>query len=327
MKLITVEEHYGVPFALPRKPGSKPELPVMPGTLPGAPILDDLGSMLDLGEGRLKAMDEAGVTMQVLSLPAFIENVESNATEICRNINNHLADAISKHPDRFAGFATLPLAEPEACADELERAVTELGFVGSAVPGRVDGRFLSDSCFEPFLAKSEELGAPIYLHPGLIPQNVIDLCYTQNLEPDVIATVSKYGFGWHIDAGIHMLNLVLTGVFDRHPNLQIILGHWGELLPYYFDRFDAAMPASFIGTAHDPSYYLRNNMYITSSGIYTPELLEYCKSMMGIDRILFSIDYPCCTEKGKEKILEHPKLSVEEREKISYKNAEALLKL
>ena len=134
-----------------------------------------------------------------------------------------------------------------------------------------------------------------------------------------------YGYGWHVDPGIHMLSMVLSGVFDRHPKLQMILGHWGELLPYFLDRFDASMPASFAGLEHNPSFYLRNNMYVTPSGIFTPELLEYCVKVLGVDRIMFSFDYPWVTPEGYEKILEHPILSKDDREKISYRNAEKLL--
>lgn len=326
MKLITVEEHY-TPSWLVKEPAPPEKAPVVPGTLVDAPLLEDMSRMFDLSEKRLKDMDADGVTMQVVSAAIGQLFPKENAAAQCRMLNTDIANKVKEHPDRFAAFATIPVNAPEACAEELEYAVKELGMVGSIIGGRIGSKFLSEECFDEFLAKSEELGVPIYLHPNEPPKEVTDICYREGLRPEVTASLARYGFGWHVDTGIHMLNMVLTGVFDRYPKLQMILGHWGEFLPYFFDRFDASMPAEFVGLKHNPSYYLRNNMYITPSGIFTPALLEYCISMVGVDRILFSIDYPCCASTGKEKILNHPMLCVEDKEKIFYKNAEKLLKL
>jgi len=326
MKLISLEEHYSA-AAVPgiRLPRSKEAF--FSETCPGAPFNSDRSSLGEIGEKRLAFMDANGVSMQVLSTTSGQALGKDTAVEYCRKINDYLAAKISAYPGRFAGFAAIPTAVPDACADELEYCVKELGFVGCLIGNRTEDRFLSDPVYDDFLAKAEELDVPVYLHPGVPPEGVIDECYRRNL-PDRVGTVlSMYGFGWHVDPGVHMLNMVLSGVFDRHPKLQMILGHWGELLPYYLDRFDAAMPAAFTGLDHDPGYYLRNNMYVTPSGIFTPELLEYCLKLLGADRIMFSIDYPWTSPDGMQKILNHPLLSSADKEKIAYGNAERLLHL
>ena len=325
MKVITVEEHFSplqVPGILLPKGGLPP---LEKGTNIGAAWLDDPDTGVDIGEKRLAHMDEDGVSVQIVSTP-FAQNFAPEvAVDYCRRINDYLAEKIAKHPDRLKGFAALPTAVPEACAGELERCVKELGFVGTLIGNRVNGGFLSERRYDSILAKAEELNVPIFLHPGVPPEPVVDACYRrEGISDTVLSSFERFGYGWHVDPGIHMLNLIITGAFDRHPNLQIILGHWGELLPYYIDRFDDTLSADFVGTKHDPSYYLKNNLYVTSSGIWTPECLEFCAKRIGVERILFSIDYPFANPKGGEKILYHPMLSEEERELIAHGNAERL---
>ncbi len=324
MKVITLEEHFA-PIAVPGLNIPKGDPPLERGTNVGAAWLDDPSTGVDIGEKRIAHMDEDGVTVQVISTP-FAQGFGADvAVDYCRKINDYLAEKIAAYPDRMKGFAALPTAVPEACADELERCVKELGFVGTLIGNRVNGGFLSEMQYDPILAKAEELNVPIFLHPGVPPKEIVDLCYSKGLPEKVVSSFKRFGYGWHVDPGIHFLNLILTGAFDRHPNLQIILGHWGELLPYYIDRFDDTLSAEFVGIKHDPSYYLKNNLYVTSSGIWTPECLEFCVKRLGVDRIVFSIDYPFANPKGKEKILEHPMLSMEEREMIAHGNAERLL--
>lgn len=301
--------------------------PLEKGTMLGAAWLSDPATATDVGELRIADMDRDGIAVQVISTP-FAQGLEADvAVGCCRKINNFLAERISVHPDRFIGLAALPTAVPEACADELERCINEHGFRGALIGNRVNGGFLSEPEFEPLLSKAEELDVPIYLHPGEPPKEITELCYSKGLSRNVVSSFKRFGYGWHVDPGIHMLNLILSGEFDRHPKLQIILGHWGELLPYFIDRFDAAMPAAFLGLQHEVSYYLQNNMYVTPSGIWTPECLEFCVKRLGVERIMFSIDYPFANPEGREKILEHPILSREERELIAHSNAERLLKI
>lgn len=326
MKVITLEEHFA-PMAVPGLNLPKGLPPLEQGTSLGAAWLADPSTAAEIGAKRIAHMDEDGVTVQVVSTP-FAQNLSADvAVDYCVKINNFLAEKIAEYPDRLVGFAALPTAVPEACAAELERCVKELGFRGTLIGNRVNGGFLTAPEFEPLLAKAEELDVPIYLHPGEPPQEVADTCYSAGFSPTVVSCLKRYGYGWHVDSGIHMLNMIVAGVFDRHPNLQMILGHWGELLPYYIDRFDGAMPAAFLGLKHEISYYLQNNMYVTPSGVWTPECLEFCVKRLGAERIMFSIDYPFVSAEGQEKILEHPMLTQEERELIAHGNAERLLKI
>ena len=327
MKVICVEEHFA-PAAVPgveMKKGGLP--PLEKGTNVGAAWLDDPSTGAEIGPKRIAHMDEDGVSIQIVSTPFAQGFGPDVAVDYCQKINNFLAEKVAEHPDRFKGFAAIPTAVPEACADELERCVKELGFVGALIGNRVNGGFLCEPEFDPFLAKAEELDVPIFVHPGEPPQEIVDLCYSKDLAPEVVSSFKRFGYGWHVDPGIHFLNLMLRGVFDKHPNLQIILGHWGELLPYYIDRFDETLSGEFAGMEHDPSYYLTHNLYVTPSGIWTPECLDFCMKRIGVDRIVFSIDYPFANPHGQEKIWEAPFLTDEDREKIAHINAEKLFKI
>ena len=327
MKRIALEEHFSaarVPdIELPRSREA-----FFRGTCVGAPFHEDKSLLGDIGEKRIAYMDNCGIDVAVLCTTSGQAFGPENAVDYCQKINNFLSSEIAKNPDRFAGFASIPTAVPEACADELERSVRELGLVGAMVAARTeDGNYLNSEAYEPFFAKAEELDVPISIHPAVPPQEVVDACYSKGLEPKPAAALSMYGYGWHVDPGIHVMNLILSGVFDRHPNLKVIMGHWGELLPYFVDRFDDAMPAEFTGLAHEPSYYIRNNIYVTPSGIFSSELLEYNLKILGADHIMFSLDYPWTSPDKIDALFATPSLSEEDAEKISFRNAEKLLHL
>jgi len=329
MKLITLEEHYG--HMAISKAGAEKFKELSPhffeAFAPGMPYSPKPGTLFDLGEGRLQDMDANNITMQILSNTSAQTADASQAVEACRIANDDLAKAIKLHPDRFAGFAALPTAVPEACAEELKRAVNELGFVGAQISGRTNDMFLDAECYESLLAMAEELNVPIYLHPGVPPVEVQKACYQGGLDPIVSTRMATCGWGWHVDAGTHMLHMVLSGTFDKFPKLQLILGHWGEVLPFFFDRIDTAFPSGMTGLKKKPSEYLRENMYITPSGMFTKELLELCVKMVGVDRILYSVDYPYVPNEGASEFLENAPISPEDKEKIAHGNAERLLKL
>jgi len=329
MKLITLEEHYG--HMAISKAGTEEFKKMAPhffeAFAPGMPYSPKPGTLFDLGEGRIADMDANNITMQILSNTSAQVADASQAVEACRIANDDLAKAIQTYPDRFAGFAALPTAVPEACAEELRRAVKELGFVGAQISGRTNDKFLDDKCYEPLLEMAEKLSAPIYLHPGVPPIEVQKACYQGGLNPIVSTRMATCGWGWHIDAGTHMLHMVLSGTFDKFSKLQLILGHWGEVLPFFFDRIDTAFPPEITGLKKKPSEYLRENMYITPSGMFTKELLELCVKMVGVDRILYSVDYPYVPNEGAADFLLNSDLSEECQEKIACKNAEKLLRL
>jgi len=182
----------------------------------------------NMGAQRLVEMDANGIDMQILSYsnsPQLLAGAE--AVELTRNANDTLADAVNAHPDRFGGFATLPWSDPEAAAAELERAVTQLGFKGAMLTGRPGETFLDDPRYSPVLAAAEALNVPIYTHPG-VPLKRVQEAYYAGLDPSVSARLSMFGWGWHAEAGVQIIRMILAGVFDKYPRLNIIAGHWGR---------------------------------------------------------------------------------------------------
>ena len=268
MKLIALEEHFSalrVPgLTLPRSKEA-----FLRGTCIGAPFHEDRSCLGDIGEKRIAFMDANGVDMQILCTTSGQALPPETAVDGCERINNYLAEQISGHPDRFAGYASIPTAVPEACADELERSIKELGMVGCMIGGRTeDGNYLASEVYDPFFAKAEELCAPVYLHPGLPTQPVIDECYTKGLSEKTATVFSMYGYGWHVDPGIHFLNLLLSGVFDRYPKLQIILGHWGEVVLFYIERIAKMDGWADLGLQRPILDYFQNNVYYTASTMH-----------------------------------------------------------
>ena len=319
MKIITLEEHF-------LDPDMYAGLGAPPGI--GAPAGSDLPEELlkDLGEGRVADMTNNNIAMQVLSslstqlLPADV------AADRVRTANDKLAATVREHPDRFAGFAALPTAVPKAAADELDRAVTDLGFVGTMVMGRPEGQFLSAPRFEPILARAAALGVPIYLHPGPPPRATREENYS-GFAPAVSTAFQTFAWGWHVETAVHFINIVLSGVFDRYPRLQFILGHWGEMIPFYLERLDWALPRSATKLDRTISEYMRENVYVTPSGLFTQANLQYCVELLGVDRILYSVDYPFVGNAGAESFLEDATLTAEDKEKIAHGTAERLLGL
>ncbi len=246
--------------------------------------------LLNLAEDRLVLMDETGLDVQVLSLttPA-LHDLGPTSVQMARRANDMVAEAVARHPTRFQALATLPVAMPEEAAEELDRCISTLGFKGAMLCGRVGGRNLDDPTFAPIFKCAEALGAPILLHPRT-PASAVREAYYSGFDPQVDAAFATYGLGWHYDAGIQFVRLVLSGTFDRMPRLQVILGHWGELVLFYAERLAAMDRVS--GLAHPIDTYLRRNLYITASGMFLPHYLERAAAVVGNDRLLFSTDFP-----------------------------------
>ncbi len=201
-----------------------------------------------------------------------------------RSANDTLADAVRRHPDRFAAFAALPTTVPDAAAAELDRCVGDLGFVGTMIMGRTEGEFLSAERFDPILRTAARLGVPIYLHPALPTRVTSADNYEAGLDPIVAARFASAAWGWHNETGIHFLHLVLSGVFDRYPSLQVILGHWGEMIPWFLDRLDEALPRRATKLERTIGDYVRQNSYYTPSGMFTEPHLRFCLDVLGADR-------------------------------------------
>lgn len=246
--------------------------------------------LLDLAEDRLALMDETGLDVQVLSLttPA-LHDLGPESVKMARRANDMLAEAVARHPTRFQALATLPVAMPEEAAEELDRCIRTLGFKGTMLCGRVGERNLDDAMFAPIFGCAEALGAPVLLHPRT-PTLATREAYYSGFDPQVDAAFATYGLGWHYDAGVQFVRLVLSGTFDRMPGLRVILGHWGELVLFYAERLAAMDRVS--GLTHPIATYLRRNLYITASGMFLPHYLARATEVVGVDRLLFSTDFP-----------------------------------
>jgi predicted TIM-barrel fold metal-dependent hydrolase len=322
MRSITLEEHYATPAFL-KGPGR--ELRERTHTAGG--LVDGLvDALLDLGAGRIARMDEAGIEMQVLSLtaPGIERSQVGEATALSRDANDYVADAVRRYPSRFAGFAALPTPNPSAAAKELERCIG-VGFKGAVINGHISGRYLDNQIFWPIFESAEALGAPIYLHPAQPPQTVIDTYYG-GFSKDVTFMFANAGFGWHIETAIHALRMILGGVFDRFPKLQLILGHLGEALPFMIQRLDNMRPP-MTGLKRPISAYLRENFHYTFSGFnFTPAFLTLLLEM-GAERIMFSADYPYASMTAARSFLDRLPVSPSDREKIAHGNAESILRI
>jgi predicted TIM-barrel fold metal-dependent hydrolase len=328
VRVVALEEHFTVPAVVKRiDPGAVERRGYRPR--PPRPTGPGLAELLpDIGERRLASMDAAGITMEVLSNtgpgPDLVPGPDGAA--MAREMNDHLASAIARHPDRFAGFAVLPMQSPEACPAELERAVKELRFVGALVNGTTEGRFLDHPGYDGLLSAAEALDVPIYIHPHLAPEPV-RLAYYSELLPGPARAIEQAGWGWHSETALHVLRLVVSGTLDRHPRLKIIIGHMGEMLPVMLDRIDAVFALDIAHLKRPISRTILDQVWITTSGIFwEPPLLAALLSF-GIDRIMFSVDYPYSAHAKGRAFLDRISLAPADMEKLTHGNADALLKL
>ena len=287
-----------------------------------------LANLTELGERRIADMDKNGIDVQVLShthpSPEILE--PARAIPLSARVNDEIAEAMARYPTRFAGFATLPVADPNAAARELERTVTQLGFKGALINGVTQGRFLDDPFFTPLLERAEALDVPLYLHPAPPPEPVRN-AYFSGLEPGLARILAIAGWGWHAEQGLHTLRLIANGVFDRFPKLQIVIGHMGEMIPFFLARIDTVVtPFTRLRNGSVADYFHRN-VHITTSGIFTAPPLYLTLEVCGADRILFSVDYPYSPNEAGRAFLDQLSLSPADFEKITHGNAERLLKL
>lgn len=287
MKVIGLEEHYVTAEVVEAWANLDPRWqdPVVAGSVGLRQRL------LEIGDQRLAAMDEAGIDVQVASLtsPGLWNLAPAVARALQSDCNDQLADAVRAHPDRLQGFATLAAPDPDAAADELDRAVTTLGFNGALVFSRVRDIPIDNWDFWPVFEAAEHLRAPLYLHPQSPPPAVREAYYS-GFDDIAGAAFATHGVGWHYDTGVQLLRLILAGVFDRFPDLQVILGHWGEMVLFFLDRIDRMAETSHL--ERPVSEYLRSNVFITPGGIFSTRYLRWALEVVGADRIMFAADYP-----------------------------------
>ncbi len=326
MKIIAIEEHWNsvsIRDALDHLQGGARDESVAFNAMG-----DNQVRLEEIGEGRIEAMDAAGIDVSILSVvtPATQALPAREAIALARDANDEAADSVRAHPARFRALATLPTSDPQAAAAELERCATRLGHVGAMVHGRTGTRPLDDPAYDDLFATAARLHQPIFIHPQIPSNQLRDAAY-RGLDPLIDLGLATFGWGWHADAGLSALRLILRGTFDRYPGLRLVLGHWGEMLLFWMDRAD-----SLSGIAKHlerrVSDYITTNIYITSSGMLQERLLRHALDFTGADRVLFSTDYPfhrpgaTVVEQFFDAI-PHPA----ERNKIASGNAEALFRL
>ena len=284
----------------------------------------------DLGEGRLREMDKIGLDMMVLSItsPGTQSLPPDQAVALARQANDRLAAAVAAHPDRLQAFATLPTPDPNEAVKELQRSVTDLGLKGAMIHGRTRQRYLDAPELRPILAKAAELNVPIYLHPQIATRQVREVLY-DGFDERLSIGFACSGWGWHADTGVAILRLILSGVFDELPSLQFILGHWGETVMTFLERANSLTTWTQERLKRPVADYFHSNCYITGSGIYFSKYLLEAVEIMGVDRVMYSTDYPFRYNGDglARTFLEQAPLSYDDKVKIAHSNAERLLKL
>jgi len=326
VKIIAIEEHWNsvsIRDALDRLPAGTRDESVAFNTMG-----DNQARLEDVGPGRIEAMDAAGIDVSILSVvtPATQALPAPDAVALARDANDEATGAVRAHPARLRAFATLPTSDPQAAAAELERSATRLGHVGAMVHGRTGTRTLDDPAYDDLFATAARLRLPIFIHPQIPSNELRDAAY-RGLDPLLDLGLATFGWGWHADTGLSALRLILRGTFDRHPDLQIVLGHWGEMLLFWMDRAD-----SLSGIAKHlerrVSDYIQTNIHVTSSGMLQQRLLRHSLDFTSADRVLFSTDYPF-HQPGAAAVRQFfatiPDMS--DRTKIASGNAEALFRL
>jgi uncharacterized protein len=328
MRTVALEEHFSVPALIRRiDPGAVSRRGFRARRAPvNGP--NPLELLPEIGEQRLRSMDEAGITIQVLSNsgPAADLVPGPDGVAMAREMNDYLAAAISRHPDRFAGFASLPMQSPDATAAELVRAVKELGFLGALVNGTTEGRFLDHPSYDGLLAAAVELDVPIYIHPH-IPPEIVRQAYFSDLPAGAGRVLETAGWGWHSEAAVHLLRLVVAGALDRHPRLKLIIGHMGEMLPMMLARADEVFANDIDHLKRPISRAILDQVWLTTSGIFTEPPFLAALLTFGIDRIMFSVDYPYAPNANGRAFLDRLSLPPADMAKLAHGNADALLKL
>jgi 5-carboxyvanillate decarboxylase len=333
-RLIGVEEHFITPellaagqryLASPAAVGS--------GWREAGAALEDAdrerrGALaLDLGEGRIAAMDAAGIDLAVLSVStvANLQMLEpAEGTALARYANDQLAAAIAAHPDRFAGLAAVAPQDPEQAAAEIERAIQRLHLAGVVINSHARGEYLDAPHFAPIFEAAQAIRAPIYLHPSLLPAGAV----APYLDYGLMAAM----WGYAADASLHALRIVLSGTLDRFPGTRIVLGHLGEHIPFSLPRLDAHHEQTRAKTHPDlqrrPSEYIREHVAVSTSGMnHAPASVRFCIETLGADRVMFAADYPFEDPGPEVAAFNATPLSSGERSALAHANAERIFSL
>jgi len=283
----------------------------------------------DLDQVRLQHMDEAGIDHQVIALTSPGVQVMDKETAVSFSIsaNDQLAEAVRRHPSRFTGMIAVAPQDPHAAAMEIERGVTKLGMNSVIINSHTQGEYLSDPKFWEIFEAAQAHDAPIYLHPNSLPKNMIQPFQECGLDGAI------YGFG--VETGLHALRLITAGVFDRFPKLKMIIGHMGEALPFWAYRLDYMHRATVLSKRYDsikpllkkPSDYLKENFFITNSGVAWEPAIKFTQSVIGVDRVMYAMDYPYQYAIEEVGVMDRMDMSADDKKKFFQTNAEAVFKI
>jgi 5-carboxyvanillate decarboxylase len=283
----------------------------------------------EMGEQRIQDMDASGIDKQILMLtsPGVQVFDAATAVSVAKSSNDQLAQAVRKYPTRYVGMAAVAPQNPQEAAKELERSVHQLGFKGAILNSHTLGEYLDDPKFWDIFAAAEALDVPIYLHPNSPSKGLIEPLLARGLDGAI------YGFG--IDTGMHLLAIITSGAFDRFPKLRIVVGHLGEALPFWLFRLDYMHRATVASKRYDcmkplkkkVSDYMKENVYITSSGMGWAPAIMFCQQVLGMDRVLYAMDYPYQYAPEEVKEMENSPLSAADQKKFYQTNAEQVFKL
>jgi 2,3-dihydroxybenzoate decarboxylase len=282
-------------------------------------------ALQDFGDHRLSTMDQHHIDYAVLSLAGPGVQIEKDAAVAVRrakSVNDFLAGEMQKRPSRYGGLAHLPMQNPAIAADELERCIHDLGFHGAMINGQTNGEYLDLDKYSVFWERAAGLEAPVYLHPG----NPVDHPAMYDGHPELWGPVCS----WAFETATHALRLVFSGVFERYPQARLVLGHMGETLPLNLCRFDSRWPISHRGSmtlAQPPSFYIKRNIAITTSGVCSDISLRCALESMGNENVMFSVDYPFEKTELAAQFIENARISEDERIKVGYANAKRLLRI
>jgi 5-carboxyvanillate decarboxylase len=295
-----------------------------------SPATNDIVERLqDLGARRIADMDATGIDKQIISLTAPGVQIFDAATaaSLAETYNDELAEAVGRHPERFAGLAAVAPQDPPRAARELERAVTKLGLNGAIINSHTHGEYLDDAKFWTIFEAAEALGVPVYLHPQTPSRRMIEPFLDRGLDGAI--------FGFAVETGLHLLRIIVSGAFDRFPKLRVVVGHLGEGLPYWLFRVDFFHARSVRTKRYEklpplkmrPSDYMRRNVYVTTSGMAWQPVILYARDVLGPDRVLYAMDYPYQYAAEEVAVTDDLPIGDEEKKDFYQRNAERVFGL
>jgi predicted TIM-barrel fold metal-dependent hydrolase len=282
--------------------------------------------LLDVDDERLRIMDEARIDVHLLALTST--GVQALETELAVSIatlgNDRLAEAIARHPDRYAGLATIAPQDPKHAVKEMERAIRALKLNGVMINSHTNGEYLDESKYWPILEAAAGLGVPIYIHPRSPSPAMAQPYRKYHLEHAI--------WGYAVETGLHAVRLIVSGVFDAYPTLKIVIGHMGENIPYALYRMDwmharAAVAMDRPKLKLTPSEYFKRNFMITTSGVNWHAPLKFCIEVLGADNIMWAVDYPYQETHEAVRFMNEAPIPDEQKAKIFHRNAERVFRI